>query len=210
MTHRSVAPVFTLVLLCVCWPARSQTAPQTNEPPADPPKAKPAPPTPPAVEQAAPDAPVPDLGRMPKTSEKPAKSIPGRGVRKLKDAAPNCLDAIVHTCWSQPSAEGPAAGETTEERAFLKNLEIADFYLKTKNYRAAAMRYREALDNKPDDPEATFKLAKSLDRLGDKDGARCAYQDFLRVGAKTPFTAEARRKPTVHHSNTQCPITDIM
>jgi hypothetical protein len=62
MTHRTVAPVFTLLLLCLCWPARSQTAPQTNEPPADPPKTKPGPPTPPAIEQAAPDAPRTGLG----------------------------------------------------------------------------------------------------------------------------------------------------
>jgi tetratricopeptide (TPR) repeat protein len=136
---------------------------------------------------------VPDLGTLPKTSEKPAKSVPERAVRKLKDAAPRCLDAILHTCWAQPTAEDSRVNATAEERTYLKDLDVADFYFKTKNYRGAATRYREALDNKPDDPEATFKLAKSLDRSGDNDGARCAYQDFLRVGAKTPFTTEARK-----------------
>jgi hypothetical protein len=55
------------------------------------------------------------------------------------------------------------------------------------------MRYREAFAEKPNSPEPTFKLAKALDRSGDKDGARCMYQRFLRVGSNTPFTGEARK-----------------
>jgi tetratricopeptide (TPR) repeat protein len=191
MTHRTVAPLFALLLLCACWPARSQTAPQTNEPPADPPKAKPASPTPPAIEKAAPDAPVPELGTLPKTGEKPAKSVPERAVRKLKDAAPRCLDAILHTYWAQPSSEDSPVNATAEERAYLKDLDVADFYFKTKNYRGAASRYREALDEVPNAPEATFKLAKSLERLGDSEGARYAFQKFLLVSADTGFAAEA-------------------
>jgi hypothetical protein len=50
------------------------------------------------------------------------------------------------------------------------------------------MRYRDALGDKPEDPEATFKLAKALERLGENDGARCTYQDFLKVGSSKPFT----------------------
>jgi tetratricopeptide (TPR) repeat protein len=194
MTHRIATLLLTVLLLCACCvEARPQAAPQINQPQADPPTAKPAPPTPPALEKAAPDAPVPDLGTLPKASEKPNKTVTGRIARKLKDAAPRCLDAIVHTCWAQPAADGPATEKTAEERAYVRDLEIADFYLKSKNYQGAAMRYRDALGEKPEDPEATFKLAKALERLGEKDGARCTYQDFLKVGSSTPFTEEARK-----------------
>ena len=55
------------------------------------------------------------------------------------------------------------------------------------------MRYHEALGEKPDAPEATFKLARALDKLGDKEGARCAYQDFLRVGSNSPLAGEAQK-----------------
>lgn len=133
------------------------------------------------------------LARCLKRPKSPSKTIPGRIGRKVKEVVPRCLDAIVHTCWAQPAAEGSSAGGTPAENAYLKDLEIADFYFKTKNYRGAAMRYRLALDEKPEAPEAAFKLAKSLDRLGDEDGARCAYQQFLRVASTAPFTSDAQK-----------------
>jgi len=90
MPHRITVRLLTVLLLFAsCLEAQSQAAPQTNEPPPDPPKAKPVPPTPPAVEKAAPDAPVPDLGTVLKTREKPPKSVPERVVQKLKNAAPH-------------------------------------------------------------------------------------------------------------------------
>src|SRR3954468_9858250 len=41
-----------------------------------------------------------------------------------------------------------------------KDIEVGDYYAKRKNYKAAISRYREALEYKPRDAEATFKLAQ--------------------------------------------------
>src|SRR5438552_16070095 len=42
-----------------------------------------------------------------------------------------------------------------------KDIEVGDFYAKRKNYKAAISRYREALEYKPKDADATFKLAQA-------------------------------------------------
>src|SRR5437763_119391 len=47
-----------------------------------------------------------------------------------------------------------------------KDLEVADYYAKQGNYRAALWRYQDALEYKPNDPAATFKLADAYERLG--------------------------------------------
>jgi outer membrane protein assembly factor BamD (BamD/ComL family) len=61
------------------------------------------------------------------------------------------------------------------DREFAKDLEVGDFYLKGKNYGAAELRFREALNYKPDHPEATFKLAESLrPAFSTTVGNRCA------------------------------------
>jgi hypothetical protein len=166
---------------------------QTTRLPGDPSTPTPTPtPATPKLENAAPDAPVPDLGTLPTKREKP-KSVPQKISRKLRDAAPRCLDAIVHTCWSQPSApEGPVAN-TLEEARYLKDIEVGDFYLETKNYSGAEMRFRDALTAKEKDLEATFKLAFAEEHSGKPDEARCSYKAYLQLDPDSPFATRAQR-----------------
>jgi tetratricopeptide (TPR) repeat protein len=58
-------------------------------------------------------------------------------------------------------------------------MEVGDF--KEKNYRGAELRFRDALNYKPDQPDATFKLAEALDKLGKEEEAKQNYQTYLNV-----------------------------
>ncbi len=75
----------------------------------------------------------------------------------------------------------------------MKDVEVGDYYLKQKNYFAAISRYREALDYKPNDAVATFKLAQALERSGDKDGARDNYEAYLKILPSGPDAPEAKK-----------------
>ncbi len=58
--------------------------------------------------------------------------------------------------------------------------------------RGAELRFRSALDAIPDEPEATFKLAKTLEKQGKYAEARVQYKNFLRHSQGGPFEDEAR------------------
>jgi tetratricopeptide (TPR) repeat protein len=74
----------------------------------------------------------------------------------------------------------------------LKAIEVGDYYYKQENYRAAISRYREALEFKPHDAEATFKLAEVLNKTGDTAGAATNYQDYLKTLPNGPHAKKAR------------------
>lgn len=74
----------------------------------------------------------------------------------------------------------------------MKDVEVGDFYYKKENYSAAISRYREALDFKPHDAEATYKLAEALNKTGDTAGARENYEAYLKILPKGPYAKKAR------------------
>lgn len=74
----------------------------------------------------------------------------------------------------------------------LKDVEIGDYYFKRKNYVAAMDRYKEALVYKSNDAIATFRLAVSQEKLGDKTGALTNYSGYLKILPSGPFADEAR------------------
>ncbi len=62
-----------------------------------------------------------------------------------------------------------------------KDIEVAEFYFRRQNYRAAEDRYREALLYKENDATAMFGLARSLEKLNRLDEAREAYESYLKI-----------------------------
>jgi tetratricopeptide (TPR) repeat protein len=74
----------------------------------------------------------------------------------------------------------------------MKSVEVGDWYYKQENYKAAISRYREALDFKPHDGEATYKLAVVLNRTGDLAGATENYEDYLKILPNGPYAKKAR------------------
>jgi len=74
----------------------------------------------------------------------------------------------------------------------MKDVEVGDFYFKKENYGAAISRYREALQYKPHDAEATFKLAEALNKTGDVAGATENYEAYLKILPNGPYANKAR------------------
>jgi len=79
-----------------------------------------------------------------------------------------------------------------EEREFAKDMEIGDFNFKDKNYKGAELRFRDALNYKPDQADATFKLAESLRILGKNVEAKQKYQAYLKIQPDGPYGERAR------------------
>jgi hypothetical protein len=112
------------------------------------------------------------------------------------DVSPPADDSKKH-----PEAElGAAAGDVDEFTPYdpmkaMKDVEIGDFYFKVKqNYPAAISRYREALEYKPHDAEATFKLAEALNKTGDTAGAVENYEGYLKILPNGPYAKKAREE----------------
>jgi len=182
---RSISATLLLMFL-VCPIAMGQTStnpPTTSNPPGsgNPPNADSS------SQQAQPpsvplpdDSPMPDLGTLPQTQDKKQSAVK----RKLKELDPHCLNIFLfHTCWSQPPApEAKTSPQSKDDPEFTKDMEVGDFYLNEKrNYMGAALRFRDALEHKPNDPLATFRLAQSLEGLSQFDEARQTYATYLKL-----------------------------
>lgn len=74
-----------------------------------------------------------------------------------------------------------------------KDIEVGDFYFKRKNYPAAESRYREALEYKPNDAIATYRLAETLDKRGSSKEARSFYEAYIKILPHGPYAEDARK-----------------
>jgi len=73
------------------------------------------------------------------------------------------------------------------------NVEVGDYLMKRKSYRAAESRYREALEYKPNDAIATFRLAVVLEKMGEVTESRQRYQEYLKILPHGPLAADAKK-----------------
>lgn len=165
--------------------------PELPEPPVLPTLSPPLPPRwvlfpEPSPLPSPPDAPLPDLGKLSGPPDK-SKSVIKRA---LDRAMPNCLDAIAHICWSSPPRDRTTM--SPEERELAEDMEIGSYAFKYKNYRGAELRFRDALKYKPGHPDATFKLAESLNKLGKNEEAKQAYQAYLESQPNGTYADRAR------------------
>ena len=108
------------------------------------------------------------------------------------DVSPPSDDAKKH-----PEAElGDSASDVNEFTPYnpmkaMKDVEVGDFYVKKENYGAAISRYREALEYKPHDAEATFKLAEVLNKTGNTAEAAENYETYLKILPNGPYAKKA-------------------
>jgi tetratricopeptide (TPR) repeat protein len=119
------------------------------------------------------------------------------------DLSPPTDDAKTHpgSAAAVVDAETEAEGGVSEFRVWdphkaAKDIEVGDFYLRRKNYRAAEDRYREALQYKDNDAEATIRLAVCLEKLGLPGDALAEYESYLRILPHGPKAEEAHKAIT--------------
>src|SRR5207302_3436532 len=74
-----------------------------------------------------------------------------------------------------------------------KDVEVGEFYMKRKNYRAAENRFREALIYKPGDAIATFRLAEVLDAQSQNAEATKNYEEYLKIPSSGKYAPEAKK-----------------
>jgi tetratricopeptide (TPR) repeat protein len=82
-----------------------------------------------------------------------------------------------------------------------KDIEVGQYYLKRKNYRAALDRFNEALLYKPNDAEAIFHLAQTQEKLELYALAYQNYHSYLTIFKEGPYvkdTQEAMKRIEPH------------
>lgn len=148
---------------------------------------------PPPVEQVPTDksAPPPNDNRKqpPRSDNVPAGESSSKQTQT--DVSPPANDASSH-----PEAD-LGNGDVDELTPYnpmkaMKDVEVGDFYYRRENYSAAISRYREALEFKPHDAEATFKLAEALNKTGDFAGATENYEAYLKILPNGPYAKKAK------------------
>lgn len=75
----------------------------------------------------------------------------------------------------------------------LKATEVGDYYRKRKNYKAAESRYREALEWKPNDAIASYRLAQTLEKMNRGDEAITYYQAYLKILPHGEFAEDCHK-----------------
>jgi tetratricopeptide (TPR) repeat protein len=74
-----------------------------------------------------------------------------------------------------------------------KSVEVGDFYLKRRKYRAALSRYQEAAQVDPYNPQAYLGMGEVYDRLGLRQKALENYRKYLDLLPSSKQAEEARR-----------------
>jgi tetratricopeptide (TPR) repeat protein len=108
------------------------------------------------------------------------------------DTSPPQSDLLAHPNGGHVADDAMGVHEWNPLRA-VKDVEIGDYYYKAGNYKGALSRYREALQFKPRDAVATFKLAQTLEKTKEFEKARARYEEYLAILKDGPHAGEARR-----------------
>jgi len=98
---------------------------------------------------------------------------------------------------SKPANDASGPDDVQEMRPYdphkaAKDMEVGQYYLKQKNYRAALERFNDALLYKPRDAEATIGLAQTQDKLGLSTPAYENYRTYLEIFPGGPMARQAQ------------------
>jgi Tfp pilus assembly protein PilF len=103
--------------------------------------------------------------------------LKARTTKEKEEAAPSPEDESVLTPWDPHKAA--------------KDVEVGQWYLKVKNYRAALERFNHALTYKPDDAEAIYGLAVTQEKLDLLSLADQNYRKYLEILPHGPRAKDA-------------------
>jgi Tfp pilus assembly protein PilF len=173
--------------------------PATNEPPAQKKDQYERPPFPGDVQQkpqANEPSPKPSddkYERPPFPGDAPGTNPTGGSVSGESSSKDSQIDINGHSAKEEPAA--PAEDETVLRpwvpHNAAKDVEVGQYYLKLKNYRAALERFNHALTYKPNDAEAIFGLAITQEKLDLLSLAQQNYRKYLEVLPNGPKSKDA-------------------
>jgi tetratricopeptide (TPR) repeat protein len=114
------------------------------------------------------------------------------------DLSPPKDDQKNHPTSTIPSSDDNDASDVQEMHPWdphkaAKDVEVGDFYFKKQNYKAAIARYQDALIYKPNDAIAQFRLAESLNKIGNSGEAASHYQEYLKILPHGPNSGDAEK-----------------
>lgn len=113
-----------------------------------------------------------------------------KGESSSKDSQ---IDTDSHSSKEEPAA--PAEDESVltpwDPHKAAKDVEVGQYYLKLKNYRAALERFNHALTYKPNDAEAIFGLATTQEKLDLLSLADQNYRKYLEILPNGPKSKDA-------------------
>ena len=103
---------------------------------------------------------------------------------------------------SNPSTNGNTSSSKTAQDQCLDamdravdaahNVEVGDYYFAQKNYKAAQLRYQDALDAKADDAAIQVRLGRAFEKLKDPPQALEHYNAALKLDGPEKWSEEAR------------------
>ena len=140
----------------------------------------------------------PQYNKKANAQSTPANSAPPRSDDESSseqtrvDLSPPKGDALAHPDGTRVADDVMGKHEWNPMRA-MKDVEVGDYYYRRENYKAALSRYREALEFKPRDAVATFKLAQTLEKTKEFEEARSQYEEYLAILKDGPSAAEAKK-----------------
>lgn len=105
-----------------------------------------------------------------------------------------------HAQQGQPAPEPEEEAKPYVSPPAWKSVEIGDFYLKRKSFRAALSRYQEAVKTDPYYAQGYLGLGKVYDRLGLRQKALDAYRKYLDL---LPSAKDAEEAKEVHKAITR-------
>jgi len=113
-----------------------------------------------------------------------------KGESSSKDSQ---IDTDSHSSKEEPAA--PAEDESVltpwDPHKAAKDVEVGQYYLKLKNYRAALERFNHALTYKPNDAEAIFGLATTQEKLDLLTLSAQNYRKYLEILPNGPRSKDA-------------------
>ncbi|MBI2677344.1 MAG: tetratricopeptide repeat protein [Candidatus Koribacter versatilis] len=94
-----------------------------------------------------------------------------------------------------PGADAADVGEFKkyDPHRAAKDAEVAEYYAKQGNHRAALWRYQDALEYMPNDPTVIYKLAETYDRLEQPQPAARHIVLYLRLAPEGEFVEAAKK-----------------
>ena len=131
--------------------------------------------------------------RPPFPGDAPGTNPTGGSVKGESSSKDSQIDTDIHPGKEEPAA--PAEDETVlqpwDPHKAAKDVEVGQYYLKLKNYRAALERFNHALTYKPNDAEAIFGLAITQEKLDLLSLAEQNYRKYLEILPNGPKSKDA-------------------